>query len=175
VNEEVQGNGNPRDRGRANELGVAEKSGGTMVVAVKEGQRLLLEKKENGVKKLQVLGKVGEIVQDNEGLGPTTIGVADGMEDTAANDSRKKLLNVESQKSTANNGQVEVVDEEKALELEGLAVAHELTTAEDYEVVDDDKDGCGLEGRHGRLEGDELELGNGISYDGRPCLVEDWP
>lgn len=37
VDEQVQGDGNPRDRGRANELSVAEDGGSAMVIAVKEG------------------------------------------------------------------------------------------------------------------------------------------
>lgn len=37
VNAQVQGDGNPRDGGRANELGVAQESGRAMVVAVEEG------------------------------------------------------------------------------------------------------------------------------------------
>lgn len=43
MNEEVQDNRDPGDRGGADELSVAEEGGGTMVVAVEEGQRLLLE------------------------------------------------------------------------------------------------------------------------------------
>lgn len=39
VNSQVQGDGNPRDRGRANELSVAEESSSTVVVAVEEGCR----------------------------------------------------------------------------------------------------------------------------------------
>ena len=39
MNTEVQGDGDPRHGSRANELGVAEKSGRTVVVAVKEGWR----------------------------------------------------------------------------------------------------------------------------------------
>jgi hypothetical protein len=61
VNEEVQDNRDPRDRGGADELGVAEEGGGTMVVAVEEGQRLLLEEQEDGVKELEVLGEVVEL------------------------------------------------------------------------------------------------------------------
>lgn len=37
VDREVQANDDPRDRGRAHELSVAEESGGTMVIAVEEG------------------------------------------------------------------------------------------------------------------------------------------
>lgn len=115
------------------------------------------------------------IVQDNEGLSPTAVSIADGMENTAANDGRQKLLNVQGQKNTTDNGQVQVVDEEERLELEGLTVAHELAASKNDDVVDDDEDGRGLECRHGRLEGDELELAGGISHHSRPCLVEDGP
>lgn len=37
VHTQVQGNGDPRDGGRADQLGVAKNSGGAMMVAVKEG------------------------------------------------------------------------------------------------------------------------------------------
>lgn len=37
VNPKVESDGNPRDSSRADELGVAEKSGSAMVVAVEEG------------------------------------------------------------------------------------------------------------------------------------------
>lgn len=41
VDGEVEGDGDPGDGGRANELGVAEESGGAMVVAVEEGCHVL--------------------------------------------------------------------------------------------------------------------------------------
>lgn len=39
MDSEVKSDGNPRNRGRANQLSVAKKSGGAVVVAVKEGYR----------------------------------------------------------------------------------------------------------------------------------------
>ena len=39
------------------------------------------------------------------------------MEDTATDDSRQKLLNEESQESTTDQSQVEVVNQEETLEL----------------------------------------------------------
>lgn len=59
---EVQRNGDPRHRGVAEELGVAEESGGAVVVGVEEGERLLLEEEEAGVDQLEVLGQVVELV-----------------------------------------------------------------------------------------------------------------
>lgn len=115
------------------------------------------------------------IVQDNQGLSPATLSITDGMEEAAANNSREKLLNEESQEDTADGGQVEVVDEEQSLELVGLTVAHELATTEDDGVVDDDEDRGGLEGRHGGLERHKLEVVGRVAHDGGPCLVEDGP
>lgn len=101
--------------------------------------------------------------------------VADGVEDTVTDNGGQKLLNVQSQEDGTDGGQDEVVDEEQALELEGLAVAHQLATTEDDAVVDDDEDGSRLEGRHGRLERDELELFGRVAHAGGPCLVENGP
>lgn len=80
------------------------------------------------------------IVEDNERLGPAAIDVADGVEDALANESREELLNEQRQEDTTDGGEVEVVDEEERLELEGLAVAHQLPAAKDDGVVNDDED-----------------------------------
>ena len=125
-------------------------------------QRLLLEEQEDGIKELQVLGEVVElsqlsvgsacqflldtyVVQDHKGLSPATLGIADSMEDAATDNGGKKLLNEESQESTADQSQVEVVDEEETLELEGLTVAHPFATTEDDGIIDNDKDRSRLE------------------------------
>jgi hypothetical protein len=62
VDGEVEGDNNPGDGGVAKKLGVAEKSRGTVVVGVEEGQGLLLENEEDGVDQLEVLGQVVELV-----------------------------------------------------------------------------------------------------------------
>jgi hypothetical protein len=196
MHSQVKDNGDPRDGGQANQLSVAEKSGGTVVVAVEEGQGLLLEEQEDGVEQLQVLGQVVElekhpllvhtatfrfstyfthVVENNQRLSPATIVVADGKEDTLADNSGQKLLNEESQEEAADGGQVEVVDEEERLELEGLAVAHQLSAAKDNEVVDDDEDGRRLQGGHGSLKRHELEVIGRVANDGREQLVKDGP
>lgn len=109
---EVEGDGNPRDGGRANELGVAQDSGGAVVVAVEEGEGLLLEEEEARVEELEVLCQVVEVVEDNQGLGPAAIDIADGEEDALADDGGQELLNEESQEDAADGGEVEVVDKE---------------------------------------------------------------
>lgn len=54
--------------------------------------------------------KKTHVVQNHKRLGPTTLPVADGVEDTTTDDSAEELLNEESQEDTADEGQVEVVD-----------------------------------------------------------------
>ena len=58
---QVEGDDNPGDGGVAEELGVAEKRGGTVVVCVQESERLLLEDKEDGVDQFEVLGQVVQL------------------------------------------------------------------------------------------------------------------
>lgn len=101
--------------------------------------------------------------------------VANGVENTTTDNGRDELLKEEHKESTRDEGEVEVVDKEERLELEGLAVAHQLATTKDDGIVDDDEDGCRLEGRHGRLERNELEFIDGVADDSGPCLVEDRP
>lgn len=97
------------------------------------------------------------------------------MEDTAADNGGNKLLNEENQEDTRDSREVEVVDEEEGLELEGLTVAHQLATTEDDGVVDDNEDRGRLESRHGRLKGDELEVLGRVADDHLPALAEDGP
>ena len=71
------------------------------------------------------------VVQNDKGLGPATLSITNGMEDTATDNSRQKLLNEESQESTTDQSQVEVVNQEETLELERLAVAQPLATTDE--------------------------------------------
>jgi hypothetical protein len=61
VNEEVDGDGDPLNGCQTNELSIAKKSRGTMVIGVEESQRLLLEEQEDGVDEFKVFGKVVEL------------------------------------------------------------------------------------------------------------------
>lgn len=123
----------------------------------------------------RVWAEITYVVEDNQRLSPAAIVVADGKEDTLTDNGRQKLLNEESQEEAANSGQVEVVDEEERLELERLAVAHQLSAAKDDEVVDDDEDGRRLQGGHGSLERHELEVIGRVANNGREELVKDGP
>lgn len=90
-------------------------------------------------------------------------------------DGWQQLFDEQGQQGSADGGQVEVVDHEQRIELERAALLHDLTAAEDDDVVGD-KHGRGLlEGGH---RGDallELELAGGVSHDDLEGLVEDGP
>ena len=58
---QVEGDGDPGDGCVAEELGVAEESGCTVVVGVEEGERLLFQEEEDGVEELEVFGQVVEL------------------------------------------------------------------------------------------------------------------
>lgn len=115
------------------------------------------------------------VVKNDEGLGPTAIVVADGVEDALAHNGRQYLLNEKSQQNGGYGGENEVVDEEERLKLEPVPFAHPLATTEDDNVVADDKDARLLEGGHGSDAGLELEFASRITNDGLPGLVEDGP
>lgn len=100
VNSEVQGDGNPRHRSVSNQLGVAKQGSGTMMVAVKESERLLFQEQENGVKELDVFGEVVEIVKDEERLSPSTIMIANTIEQSMIPESRNQLFQEENKKSS---------------------------------------------------------------------------
>lgn len=199
MNQKVNSDRNPLHSGQPNELSVAQKSGGTMVIRVEEGQRLLLEEQENGVDQFEVFGQVVElgpcqssmshfhisyhirlkcttyIVDNNEGLGPSTFVVADSEEDTVSPDCRQQLLDEKGQQSTADNGQVEIVNHEQCVELERRTALHDLPASEDNNIVGDEHDRSILHGGHGGYTTGELELTRRISHHILKSLVEDGP
>lgn len=194
MNKQIDINDNPLDSSQTDKLSVAQKGGGTMVVGMKEGQGLLLEEQEDGIEKFEVLGQIVElsslsagqhfkprdqentyIVQDNEGLGPSTLVITNGEEETVSVERRQKLLNEESEKSRADRGQVEVVDHEQCVELKSRAVLHQLATTEDDYVVGHECNRCLLKGRHWRHTFDKLELAGWIAHNSLESLVENRP
>lgn len=156
MNQQVDVDHHPLHRGQADQLGIAQKSGGTVVVGVEEGQGLLLEEQEDGIEQFEVFGQVVQlfcvslvsrsvcpsvserrtyIVENDQGLSPTTVVVTDGEENAMVPDGGDQLLDEQSQKRCADGGQVEVVDHEQQVQLEGLAVLHERATTEDDDIV----------------------------------------
>lgn len=75
------------------------------------------------------------VVKQDELVSPAAIEIADGVEDTVPDQGGEKLLNEESQKTTADDGQVQVVDLERTVQAEGRAAPHELTTTQNDDVV----------------------------------------
>ena len=55
---EIEGDGDPGDGGVAEELGIAEESGGAVVVGVEEGEGFLFEEEEDGVDEFEVFCQV---------------------------------------------------------------------------------------------------------------------
>lgn len=176
VDKQVKGDGDPRDRGLTNELGVAQKSSGTMVVGVEESQLLLSQHKENGVDQLKVLGQVVEVVAEDNGLSPRSV-VADGVEDTLSDNDGEELLNEEEEEHTGQKGEEDVVDLEEPVESDGRQVSHHLSAAKDDNVVHNDGNDHG----RGRGKGDvgvishENERGRGPAEKLLPGLVKDGP
>lgn len=115
------------------------------------------------------------IVENNKRLGPATTVVANCMENASADNSGQQLLDEEPQEEGGDGSQVEVVDQEQRLELEGLAVAHKLTATEDDGVVDSNEYSRLFQGGHGSLSRGELEVPDGIASDGSPDFVKDGP
>lgn len=97
------------------------------------------------------------------------------MEDAPSDNCWQQLLNEEGQQYTGDGSEVEVVDQENGLELERLAVAHELAATQNDDIVKDDEDAGLLKSGHGSLPGDEAEVADGVAGDQSPCLVKDRP
>lgn len=101
--------------------------------------------------------------------------VTDSIEDTVSPKGWQKLLDEEGQQDRTDGGQVEVVDHEQAIELQGREVLHDLTATEDDYVVGDQSSGSLLKGGHGGDALDKFELRRGVPDDGGEGLVEDGP
>lgn len=176
VNKQVEDNGDPRDGGSANQLGVAEKGGGTVVVGVQEGELLLSQHQEHGVDELKVLGQVVEVVAENNGLGPRSV-VADGVQDAVSHEDGEQLLDEKHKEHAGEQGQEHVVDLEEPVESDRREVLHHLSAAKDDSVVDDDgghNGGVGREGDVGVVSV-ELEGRGGPSEQLGPGLVKHGP
>ena len=72
--------------------------------------------------------------------------LANGVEDTMAVECWNQLFQEKCKKTARDDRQVEIVDLECGVELEGLLVLHELTAAEDNDVVAHQSERGPLEG-----------------------------
>ena len=115
------------------------------------------------------------IVQNNQGLGPTTIVVTDSIKDTMVVEGRNKLLKEENKQNSAHSSEDKVVDHEKGVEFESWELLHDFPTTEDDSIVCDQGNGGFFKSRHRRLSIHEAEIVCRISDDGVEGLVEVWP
>lgn len=91
VHTQVQGDGDPGNRGFTDQLGVAQQGGSAMVVGVQKCQFLLFHHQKHGIEKLGELGQVVQVVQSDKLLGPG-VGAADGVEQAVVVDDGNELL-----------------------------------------------------------------------------------
>ncbi len=97
------------------------------------------------------------------------------MENAVSDHFRQKLFDEERQKTTADEGQIEIVNHERAVEDEGLAVFHQFPSAKDYDIVGDQCNNRLFESRHGRLALFKLEVVRRVAKDGLVAFSEDRP
>jgi hypothetical protein len=115
------------------------------------------------------------VVKQDQLVGPATVEVADGVENTVPDEGGEQLLNEESQKTTADDGQVEVVDLERAVQAEGCAVPHELAASQNNGVVCNERQDRLFVRRHDGVAGHELELLGRVAKHLLPRGGEDGP
>lgn len=160
-------------------------------------QGLLLEDQEAGIQELQILVEVVQlwprcqslacclqrtvsssrtyVVQDYQRLSPTAVDFANGVEQAMPVDGRNELLSEQGQENATDQSEHQVVDDGNGLELEGWSIPHQFPSTEYDRVIYDNKDRRLLQGRHGRLAGDEFEVIGRVAHDQLEGLVEDGP
>jgi hypothetical protein len=115
------------------------------------------------------------VVKQDELVSPAAIEIADSVEDAVPDQGGEKLLNEESQKTTADDGQVQVVDLERTVQLEGRAAPHELTAAQNDSVVYNERNDRLFVRRHDGAARHEAELLGRVAKHLLPCGREDGP
>lgn len=75
------------------------------------------------------------IVENNEFFSPATTVIANCVEDTISRQSWKQLLNEQSQQDATDDSQVEIVNHERTIKDKSLAMLHQLSSTEDYDIV----------------------------------------
>ena len=115
------------------------------------------------------------VVKQDELVGPAAIEITDSVEETVPDQGGEKLLNEESQKTTADDGQVQVVDLEGTVQAECRAAPHELATTQNDDVVCNERKDrlfvCG----HQDLALLELELLGRVAKHLLPCGGKNGP
>ena len=138
-------------------------------------QRLLLQDQENCVDQFNVFGDVVElhlvsgllrngtrnthVVEHHQFLRPSTLVIANGVEDSILDDSPKQLLNEECQQNAADNGKVEIVDHEKSIQGESFSSPHQLSSTEYDNIVCYQNRRSFFKCGHWRYTRNKLEIG----------------
>lgn len=115
------------------------------------------------------------VVKKDELVSPAAIEIADSVENAVPDEGGEKLLNEESQQTTADDGQVQVVDLERTVQAECRAAPHELAATQNDDVVCNERNGRLFVGGHERLARREAEILSGIAKHLLPCGGEDGP
>ena len=143
VDGEVEGDDDPLDGGVADNLGVAQKRRGAVVVGVQEEQLLSSQDQEGGVEQFQELGQVVEVVETHQLLGERLAG-ADREEQPVVVPDGEDLLDHQQEEDQGDQRETQVVELEQTVQLDWAHVEllHQELAAEDDDVVgDDDGDG----------------------------------
>jgi len=115
------------------------------------------------------------VVKQDELVGPAAIEITNSVENAIPDQGGEKLLNEESQETTADDGQVQVVDLERTVQTEGRAAPHELTTTQNDGVVYNERNDRLFVCRHERAARHELELLGRVAKHLLPCGGENGP
>ena len=111
------------------------------------------------------------VVQGNQWSSPSP-GITDGEENTVLPDRGCKLLDEKYQKPTRNDGQVEVVDEEKVVEFECGPCSHQFSASEDNGVVGNQDCRSSRKCQHRYCSGGNVQFVGWISHGRSPYAVE---
>lgn len=106
---------------------------------------------------------------------PSSIVITNRIERSPPHQRRDELLQEQGQQSSADHCQVKVVNLEQAIQLQWLPLSHNLTSAEDDDVVKHQRRRGLGDGGHGRAAGHEAELLWLVASDFGEGLAEDGP
>ena len=115
------------------------------------------------------------VVENDKLVRPSTLVVADSEEKPLPCNDGNQLLSEQSEETSADGCEVEVVHLEQEVEFERFPVAHKLPTAEDYNVVCDKRNYADFECRQRCLSLYESEVLRLVPGDGLEALFKDGP
>ena len=144
-------------------------------------QRFLFQEHEHSVNQLNVFGEIVQllqsaathvecsgtnIVQRDQGLRPSSSSITNRKEYAIPPYGRKQLFNEQRQKCSTDDGQVQVVYHEQAIQVQRFPMLHEFSTSKHGNIVCRQQDHRRLQGRYWGLSGDEFEVCGRITQDG---------